>query len=80
MSRIASRAIFSCRGRCRGGGQIARGRVRGCVRVNDWGLIRLIDARAGDFQAGRFYVEFEHDVETVRYRESEEDGSDELGK
>lgn len=48
--------------------------------MNDWGLIRLIDARAGDFQAGRFYVEFEHDVETVRYRESEEDGSDELGK
>lgn len=48
--------------------------------MNDWGLIRLIDARAGDFQAGRFYVEFEHDVETVRYRESEEDGSDELGE
>lgn len=48
--------------------------------MNDWGLIKLIDARTGDFQAARFYEEFERDVETVRYRESEEDGSDELGK
>ena len=48
--------------------------------MNDWGLIRLIDARAGDFQAGRFYVEFEHDVETVRYWDVEGSNSAELRK
>lgn len=48
--------------------------------MNDWGLIRLIDARAGDFQAGRFYGEFERDVETVRYWDVERSNSAELRK
>lgn len=48
--------------------------------MNDWGLIKLIDARVGDFQAGRFYGEFERDVETVRYWDVEGSNSAELRK
>lgn len=48
--------------------------------MNDWGLIKLIDARTGDFQAARFYGEFERDVETVRYWDVEGSNSAELRK
>lgn len=48
--------------------------------MNDWGLIKLIDARAGDFLAARFYGEFDRDVETVRYWDVEGSNSAELRK
>lgn len=48
--------------------------------MNDWGLIKLIDAQAGDFLAARFYGEFERDVETVRYWDVEGSNSAELRK